>query len=163
LFLRARLSDRDLDITLLTPARRFSYRPLSVLESFGGGPAGSLPPARLPAPPDPPPEGDAPHRGGAAGPPDATGRRARGPGARPRYDLLRVATGAEPRPHLPGALTFHGAADARALGAMLDAAARRLRPRVAFAVGSSTSWTLPLYELALLTAGELRARGVDPE
>ena len=38
-----------------------------------------------------------------------------------------------------------------------------MRPRIAFAVGPATSWPLPLYELALLTAGELRARGARCE
>ena len=36
LALRDRLSAADLDITLLTPAERFDYRPLSVLEPFRG-------------------------------------------------------------------------------------------------------------------------------
>ena len=36
LALRDRLSAADLDITLLTPAERFDYRPLSVLEPFQG-------------------------------------------------------------------------------------------------------------------------------
>ena len=84
-------------------------------------------------------------------------------GVHTSYDLLLVAIGARPRPQLPGAITFGGAADAPAVRRLLDDAAGRLRPRIVFAVGPAMSWPLPMYELALLTSGELRARGVRCE
>jgi sulfide:quinone oxidoreductase len=74
-----------------------------------------------------------------------------------------VAIGARAVPQLPGAITFQGSTDAPAVRRMLDDAATRLRPRIVFAVGPGLSWPLPLYELALLTAGELRDRGVRAE
>ena len=43
LALRERLSAADLDITLLSPAQRFDYRPLSVLQPFRGSRGGAWP------------------------------------------------------------------------------------------------------------------------
>ena len=75
-----------------------------------------------------------------------------------RYDVLLVAVGARAHPALPGALTFAGPADARAVTAALEETAR-----IAFVLPSASSWALPVYELALMAAAELRNRGVEPE
>ena len=80
-------------------------------------------------------------------------------GRRLPYDILVLATGARRVEPFAGALTF----------GMRDDAATGLRARVAdvlarndasiaFALPSPSSWPLPLYELALLTAHELRER-----
>jgi sulfide:quinone oxidoreductase len=158
LLLRAHVSAEDVDIGVLAPAPRFSYRPLSVLESFGGAQAWTMPLDRFAADQD------------VTLIPDTLGEvlgadRAivATSGVRHEYDLLLVAIGAKPTPHLPGALTFQGSADTPRVRGMLDDAAARLRPRIAFAVGSHTSWPVPLYELALLTAADLHARGAHCE
>jgi sulfide:quinone oxidoreductase len=76
-----------------------------------------------------------------------------------RYDSLLLAIGAQARPALQGALTFRGAPDVPAMRALLaDVDAGRVT-RVAFVVPSRSTWTLPLYELALLTAERARLRG----
>jgi sulfide:quinone oxidoreductase len=76
------------------------------------------------------------------------------------YDVLAVATGARRAAPFAGALTFgtrgEGAAELRELIAGLPAHGGR---GVAFALPSPSSWALPLYELALLTAHELREFG----
>ena len=154
LFLRAYVSDEDVAIDLLTPAPAFSYRPLSVLESFGGAPAWSMRLERFAADQDVTLAHDALDAVDAAEQAIVTTS-----GVRCAYDLLLVAIGARPTPQLPGAVTFQGSSDAPAVRRVLEDAADRLRPRIAFAVGPGTSWPLPLYELALLTATELRARG----
>jgi sulfide:quinone oxidoreductase len=78
-----------------------------------------------------------------------------------QYDALLVAVGARADVAIPGALTFSGP---RAVGALRDLlgdlVARRVRA-VAFAVPRGVTWPLPLYELALMTAEHVRARGVD--
>jgi sulfide:quinone oxidoreductase len=153
LFLRAYVSGSDVDIDLLTPNQRFSYRPLSVLESFGGARTWSMPLDRFAADQDVTLVHDA--LGEVLG---SERTLVTTSGVRCPYDLLLVAIGARPTPHLPGAITFQGATDAPAVRRLLNDAAARLRPRIAFAVGPGTSWPLPLYELALLTARELRAR-----
>src|SRR5512132_2620836 len=43
LLMRAYVSEADVEIDLLSPALHFSYRPLSVLESFGGRRTWSMP------------------------------------------------------------------------------------------------------------------------
>ena len=77
------------------------------------------------------------------------------------YDALLLALGARPQPALPGALTVRRPARrARRRGG------DRARWRPAGAASSSspppgTAWTLPLYELALLTAEHGRRRGLE--
>jgi sulfide:quinone oxidoreductase len=158
LCLRAFVSESDVDIDLLTPSQVFSYRPLSVLESFGGARTWSMPLDRFAADQDVTLVHDA--LGAVL---EAERAIVTTSGVRSPYDLLLVAIGARPTPQLPGAITFQGATDAPLLSRLLEDAAARLRPRIAFAVGPATSWPLPLYELALLTAGELRARGARCE
>lgn len=68
-------------------------------------------------------------------------------GERLAYDVLVVATGALARRPFPGALTFGGAEDAAAV-----ADALRTGEQLAFVSPSASNWSLPLYELALLSA-----------
>jgi sulfide:quinone oxidoreductase len=75
------------------------------------------------------------------------------------FDALVVAVGARTRPALAGALTFSDARDAPAVTAALDAAVRSGRPRLAFTLPAVSSWALPLYELAMMAAVDLRDRG----
>ena len=71
------------------------------------------------------------------------------------FDLLLLAPGAVPAVALPGALCFRGPAEAAVLTQMLqDALAGEVESFV-FAIPSGARWTLPLYELALLTRAQL--------
>jgi sulfide:quinone oxidoreductase len=81
-----------------------------------------------------------------------------GHGEEIRYDKLVVAVGARPQPAVPGALAFGGPADAPAVARALEETAK-----LAFVLPSATSWSLPLYELAIMAAVELRGRGVEPQ
>jgi sulfide:quinone oxidoreductase len=76
-----------------------------------------------------------------------------------------VAVGALPVPAVPGAITFAGPQHAAEVAAALDRLAGGERARLAFVLPSSSAgWALPVYELAIMAAGELRNRGaVDPE
>ena len=77
------------------------------------------------------------------------------------YDALLIAVGATPDMAIPGALTFTGPRDVGAFSALLaDLDAGRVQ-RVAFAVPGSVTWTLPLYELALMTGERVRSRGLE--
>ena len=74
------------------------------------------------------------------------------------YDALLVAVGASPDVAIPGALTFCGPRDVAAFSALLDDLDAGRVQRVAFAVPTSVSWALPLYELALMTGEHVRAK-----
>lgn len=67
------------------------------------------------------------------------------------YDALVLSLGARPGPAVRGALTFRGPRDVERLRLALEDAAELPQPSVAFVAGAMASWTLPLYELALLT------------
>jgi sulfide:quinone oxidoreductase len=68
------------------------------------------------------------------------------------YDALVVAVGARHRPAFSRALTFTGDASAIDFGGLLADVDEGYTHRVAFVVPPGTTWTLPLYELALMTA-----------
>ncbi|HSS58656.1 MAG TPA: FAD-dependent oxidoreductase [Solirubrobacteraceae bacterium] len=154
LALRERLSAADLDITLLSPAQRFDYRPLSVLQPFRGISRWSIALATFAADQDVTVVHDAL---------TAVAPRSRvavtGAGDEIPYDVLLVATGGHAADAVHGALTFRGAGEGQAIRELLAAQP----PRIAFAAPEGSSWPLPLYELALLSAAELRSRGAATE
>ncbi len=76
------------------------------------------------------------------------------------YDVLLIALGARGEAAFPGAVTFGGPQDSAAVTTVLDEAERGAITRIAFVVPPGATWPLPLYELALLTRGHLRDRGV---
>lgn len=81
-------------------------------------------------------------------------------GLRLDYDILALATGARRVQPFAGAVTFGTPVDvAPRLRAVIAALLARDTASVAFALPSPSSWPLPLYELALLAAHELREHG----
>jgi sulfide:quinone oxidoreductase len=84
-------------------------------------------------------------------------------GRRIPYDVLVIATGARRVAPLDGALTFAMEPQAGpALRALVAQAGHaRTGASIAFALPWPSSWSLPLYELALLAAFELREHGSD--
>jgi sulfide:quinone oxidoreductase len=150
LALRHHLSADDLDITLLTPADRFDYRPLSVLEPFQGIARWSVALATFAVDQDVEIVSDslvavAPHARTAA----------TGLGNDLSYDALLVATGGHAADAVHGALTFRGPREGHALRALLD----DRPPSIVFAAPPGATWPLPLYELALLSAADLGRAG----
>jgi sulfide:quinone oxidoreductase len=78
------------------------------------------------------------------------------------FDALLVAVGSKPVEALPGALTFRGHEDVAALRQALDDLRSGLH-RVAFVAAPASAWTLPLYELALMTARWATDQGLRME
>ena len=147
-------------IELLAPERAFIHRPASVATPFGFG---------APAPLD---LDELAHRFGAGlhhGSMSLVDHDDRLVIATPSgeaipYDLLVVAVGAVPCPGVRGAVTFAGQQDAPALEHLLDGVATGELQSIAFTLPTGSSWSLPVYELAVMASVELRNRGVaNPE
>jgi sulfide:quinone oxidoreductase len=149
------LAGQRIEITLLSPEREFLYRPVTVAEAFERGEARTYALAEILA-----------NRGGgrlvwdslASVEPDEH-VAVTGQGERIRFDILVVAAGALARDPLPGALTFRGRGDVDALRAVLGDLVDGSARSVALTLPSERMWALPIYELALMTAGHLRERG----
>ena len=84
-------------------------------------------------------------------------------GATTDYDALALALGARARARVPGALVFRDGRDAHHIAALRGDLRSGAARRVVFAAPTGATWTLPLYELALLTAAEAAAAGVDAD
>jgi sulfide:quinone oxidoreductase len=154
LALRAFLPEAELRIDLLSRERRFEYRPLTVLEPFGGAPAWSMELERFAAD-----QSVGLIRDTLAAIEPEAHVAVPAYSDRLRYDALVVCVGARPVRTIPGAIVFRGSRDAPAVSAVLDGIGPGQRATVAFAVPSGVFWTLPLYELAILAAARLRRRG----
>ena len=68
------------------------------------------------------------------------------------FDSLLVAIGARAEEAYPGAGTFRGLQDADAMHGLLQDVEGGYTKRIAFVVPPGVTWSLPLYELALMTA-----------
>jgi sulfide:quinone oxidoreductase len=75
------------------------------------------------------------------------------------YDALLLATGARRHSVLPGSHPFRGGGDVGWFGVLLERLERGAIADVAFAVPRMVKWTLPIFELAMLTSTWLEQRG----
>jgi sulfide:quinone oxidoreductase len=143
-------------IELLEANTDLVERQHAVSEPFGGGPARRFDLVRIAA------DHGAHLRPDQLASVDTEARRVRTVrGDTLDYDALLVAVGATPDMAIPGALTFSGPRDVGAFAALLaDLDAGRAQ-RVAFAVPTSVTWALPLYELALMTGEHVRTQGLE--
>ena len=153
LALRHLAGDR-VEIDLLAPTQDFVYRPLTVLEPFGGGEAPRVSLGTITR------DRDAGHvfDGLATVDPQAHTVTTTS-GETLGYETLVLATGARLVEALPGGITFPGEGSVRALRGLLAAVVEGRVHSVAFAVPRDVTWALPLYELALLTARFVEGRG----
>jgi sulfide:quinone oxidoreductase len=158
LALRALAGDL-ISVELVAPEPEFTYRPLAVAEPFRVGEVRRFPLSALVA------ATGAALRRGAVARVDPDGKVALlEDGEALEFDVFVLALGARAREAVAGALTFRGPEDGQELSALLDRATGGNLRRVVFAVPAAITWPLPLYELALLTAGYLTdhgTRGVD--
>jgi sulfide:quinone oxidoreductase len=155
LALQALAGDR-LRISLLCPSRHLTYRALSVAEPFGADPARRFEWDEITR-----------DRGVRWIRDSVTGVRAEAreidtrDGPPVSYDALLLALGARPQPPPAGAIPFAGPRDVLAVRAAIAALEPGRRHAIAFLATAATAWTLPLYELALMTAVHGRRRGLD--
>jgi sulfide:quinone oxidoreductase len=143
------------EVHLVSPTQDFVYRPLTVAAPFDLGEVHRFDLEEI-----------ASHHGAhlhidRLAHVDSTGRRVGlASGAELAYDALLVAVGAQPAGWLDGALHFAGADDIAEYRALLARLERGEVQRVCFAIPTGTAWTLPLYELALLTTSHLADGGI---
>ena len=155
LALRALAEDR-VEVELLAPEPLFWYRPLAVAEPFKLGTARHFDLSELSA------AAGATLTRGSLSAVDSERHLARTfAGADIPYDALLIACGVVPVPAVPGAFTFSAPTDTPELEGILTDLERGKIERVAFAVPSGAVWSLPAYELALLTADWVAARGIE--
>jgi sulfide:quinone oxidoreductase len=151
--LRALAGDA-VSITMLSPNDELTYRPLSVTAPFGGDTPSSRPLAELAAD-----FGVELVRASLAWvAPSAHTAYADG-STRIDYDVLVVATGARRIPAYEHALTFRGYEDSAEMRDLVQDVETGAARRVAFVVPAGAAWSLPLYELALMTAARAADRG----
>ena len=144
------------DITLIAPEEAFTYRPMTVAEPFAEGHAQSYDLAAIA------------ERFGARLVQDTVAEVAApeqairtGAGKVIPYDHLVLATGARATPAYAHAITFGEDREAAAIHGLLRDAEEGYVKRIAFVVPDGTTWALPLYELALMTARETWSMGAD--
>jgi sulfide:quinone oxidoreductase len=155
LALRALGEDR-ISVELLAPEPQFWYRPLAVAEPFSLGEARHFDLAELAAA-----AGATFSPGAVTGVEVGAQRVQTSAGSSIAYDVLLVACGAIPSPAFPGALTFRGPADTERFRQLLEEIVAARVHRLAFVVPWGAVWSLPIYELALMTAAYLAGRDVD--
>jgi sulfide:quinone oxidoreductase len=153
--LRELARDR-VEITLVAPNPSFGYRPMTVAEPFGKGHARSYDLAAIA------------ERFGArlvqdtvaevAGPEQAVRTAA---GTVIPYDHLVLATGARATSAYAHAITFGEDSEEEAIHGLLQDAEEGYVKCIAFVVPDGSTWSLPLYELALMTARQTWSMGAD--
>ena len=74
------------------------------------------------------------------------------------YDFLVVCAGGRFRPALERALTFPSGGEQLRIDELLQGEGQR---RIAFVAPSGVTWTLPIYEIALMTQRQVVERGAD--
>jgi sulfide:quinone oxidoreductase len=159
--LEALLALRDLagtrvSLTLLSPGREFTYRPMATAVPFARGHMQRLDLADVAR------ETGAEFVRGTLAEVDAGAREAvLSDGRRLGYDALLVAVGAASEPAYGRVRTWTPEQDRDVFGGLLADLEEGYAKRVAFVVPPRVAWPLPAYELALMTAWDARDLGLD--
>lgn len=150
------LVEERVEIELLTPERHFIYRPLAVGEPFGLGTARRYQLSAIAG------EHGATLTAGALASVDTAASAVHTTDERRvGYDALMIALGAKVATALTGAITLRGPGYTSHFGALLRELEAGTVTSVVFAAPPGVTWQLPLYELALMTAGRLAESGVE--
>ena len=149
------LAEERVRIDLVTPVAEWSYRPLAVAEPFGLGKSTRYDLVRIARD-----HGAAMHLAGVQAVRPEEHELLTWDGRTLGYELLLVAIGAQPSTALPGSVTVRGPGYTGRFRTLLRDLDQRRVKNVAFAVPPGTSWPLPLYELALMTAAHVAERGL---
>jgi sulfide:quinone oxidoreductase len=150
------LAHDRVEITLVAPNESLCYRPMTVAEPFAKGHAQTYQLATIA------------ERFGARLVQDTVAEVAApeqairtGDGTVIPYDHLVLATGARATPAYAHAITFGEDREEEALHGLLQDAEEGYVKSIAFVVPDGSTWSLPLYELALMTARQTWGMGAD--
>jgi sulfide:quinone oxidoreductase len=155
LALRA-VTDERVAITLVAPNAEFRYRPLAVREPFTAARGAEYPLADIAR------EADARLVVDRFKWLDPTDRIVHTDGGkRLPYDALLIALGANPHPRFRDAITLDDSRLGEQLSGLVASLDAGTLHSVAFVVPSLPIWSLPAYELALMTATRATAQGRD--
>ena len=143
-------------VTLLAPEPDFVYRPLSVAEPFCLGHAAHHPLAEVARD-----FGAELVRDGLAAVDPSNRTVTTSEGATLSYDSLLVAVGAASQRVSDHAITFGAEGAPEALSGLIADLEDGYAKRVAFVIPASATWSLPLYELAIITARHVAGAGID--
>ena len=153
LALRA-LAGKQVQLTLVAPERWYESKPAAVGEPFGVAQVRRFDLDRIAA------DVGAQRVFATASSVEVDQKRLLVSGGPPiGYDALVLACGATPVGAIPGAVTFAGPREVPLVRAVIEQTATGAAERLVFAVPSNVGWTMPLYELAFLTARHLADRG----
>lgn len=144
------LADDSVDVTLLCPQDALTYRPLAVAAPFGRNGTQSHSIDKLAAD-----FGAARVRGELAWVSPSAHTAFTSDESSLAYDVLVVATGARREPAFEHALTFRGYEDSEEMRALVEDLEEGRASRVAFVATPGAGWSLPIYELALMTAAHV--------
>jgi sulfide:quinone oxidoreductase len=155
LALRALTGDA-LSLTLVSPAEQLHYRPFTVLEPFSARATRHYDLDEICN------DLDVTRRRDALAAVDGEAREiVTEGGERIAYDALVLAPGARAGVGLAHAHTFFADADPESLHWIVQELEQGAVRRVAFVLPPGSTWPLPLYELALMTAARVRDMGVE--
>jgi sulfide:quinone oxidoreductase len=150
------LAGERTSVTVLAPEPYFVYRPMAVAEPFCLGHAERHSLAAIVA------EFGASFVSDSLREVDPDARTiTTGAGETLAYDSLLIAVGARQDPAYRHAITFGAEGAPEALSGLLADLEDGYAKRVAFVVPSTVAWSLPLYELAVMTARDVWAAGIE--
>ena len=157
LALRAHAGDR-VEIEVVAPATHFHFRPATTAALFTDATVESFDLSRLAA------------EAGASFLQDRLDEVAPrikqvrlASGAQRSYDALVLALGARARAAVPGAVTLRDQRDSAEVERVVDDLRRGDLSNLVVAVPPGITWTLPVYELALLAATEVERLGLSAQ
>lgn len=143
-------------LELIAPDPDFTFRPMAVAEPFALGGAHRVPLTTVAQE-----TGAELIQGTVVAVDDAAGRLELGDGATRSYDALLLAPGGHAVSGVEGATTWWPGGDPEVYGGLLRDIEEGYSKQLAMVVPPGAVWPLPVYELALMTAGEARAMGHD--
>lgn len=150
------LAGERVALTLLSDGAELVYRPMAVAEPFGRGCATRCPLTTVAAG-----VGAELVRGRLVAVDHRSRTAITEAGESLRYDSLLIAVGAHVDAAVRGALTWTPESNPELFGGLLRDLEEGYTKRVAFVVPPGVPWSLPAYELALMTAWQVWGMGQD--